>query len=621
MCPIPRLYQQAPREGLVTVLRIHPALALTLLCSAAAAQTPAQPPQQQPPIQIQVPLQPRPDDQIVTLHANARAVLLDVVVTDGHGHPVHGLKPQDFHIEEDGKPQTVASLEEHHPLTPEELAKQPKLRDLGPNTFTNRKPPPTEGASTVFLLDALDSSPQAQIYARDQLLHWIDDEIKDLPPGAHSLGNQVAIFQLDTQLHQIQGFTTDPAELKTAIKERYKPVLNPIAGARNNYAVAAVQMDVLTHAMQQIGAYLQTRPGRKNLVWFTAHIPRYSYDDGTYVGGALHDSQSFLFDYSKATDALVLGEVSVYPIDTRGLQVDPAYSAASGRAPSAGSAGAFSTRQFFEHNDLDQVAEATGGHAFYNTNGIKQAVAEVIDTGSSYYTLSYYPTNKKWDGSYRNLKLELPGGVQPEYRHGYYAQASEGPRPEPAANSAAAGRVQITHHDVVSPDEAAFNRSMHLGAVQLNQIVFAAHIEVDPAVQKLAKNQPLPNGNYLEQKYRDKPFRTYKVLYVVPGAQIEMDPQNGGQPGGTHKGSLELTTLVIDDKDNLVNSNSLTLNMNLKDDNYQLMVAKGLDVPLTIAVPEKGSYFLRVGVHDKISGKSGTLELSTGNVKIGPLGP
>jgi VWFA-related protein len=106
----------------------------------------------------------------------------------------------------------------------------------------------------------------------------------------------------------------------------------------------------------------------------------------------------------------VLGEVSVYPIDTRGLQVDPAYSAASGRAPSAGSAGAFSTRQFFEHNDLDQVAEATGGHAFYNTNGIKQAVAEVIDTGSSYYTLSYYPTNKKWDGSYRNLKLELPGG-------------------------------------------------------------------------------------------------------------------------------------------------------------------------------------------------------------------
>jgi VWFA-related protein len=375
-------------------IRLVGAALFSLPFCSALAQAPA-------PIQIQVPpLEQR--DQIVTLQAHARAVLVDVVITDGHGHAVHGLKAEDFQILEDGKPQTIVSMEEHHAPTAAELAGAPKMRSLGQNSFSNRKPPANDSAATVFLLDALDSSVQAQMMARDQLLKWVDEM------GANS-GSQVAIFQLDTQLHLLQGFTSDHAMLKTALKDRYKPVLTAVPHG-NGYVTAAIQMDVLTHAMQDLGAYLQTRPGRKNLVWFTTHIPRYSYDDGTEVGGALHDSQSFLFDYSKATDALVMGEISVYPIDTRGLQVNPAFTAASSGRASVNSQARFDTRQFFEHTDLDEVAEATGGRAFYNTNGIKQAVAEVIETGSSYYTLSYYPSNKTWDGSFRTLKVKAEPG-------------------------------------------------------------------------------------------------------------------------------------------------------------------------------------------------------------------
>src|ERR1700678_1700461 len=39
-------------------------------------------------------------DQITTLHATARLVVLDVVVVDGDGHPVHGLKSSDFALTE-----------------------------------------------------------------------------------------------------------------------------------------------------------------------------------------------------------------------------------------------------------------------------------------------------------------------------------------------------------------------------------------------------------------------------------------------------------------------------------------------------------------------------------------
>jgi VWFA-related protein len=582
-------------------------IALTLVSTATA---------QQSPLQIQLPPLQQPAPAVLTLHASSRAVLLDVVVTDAHGHAVHNLKPNDFRILEDGEPQTVASLEEHHPLTAAEIAAQPAVPPLGPNTFSNRRQPAANAsAATVFLLDALDSSVQAQMYAREQLLSWVNE----MPPG-----NQVAVFQLDSSLHLIQGFTSDPAVLKAAIKERSKPQLSPIPTGIG-YVGAASQMGILTNAMQSLGAYLATRPGRKSLVWFTAHIPRYAYDSGSQVGGALHDSQGFVFDYSKATDSLVLGEVSVYPIDTRGLETDPAFSAANSRPPSARSAQRFSTRQFFEHTDLDQVAEATGGKAFYNTNGIKQSVSEVVETGSSFYTLSFYPTNKNWDGKYRKLKVDTAeSGLQLQYRHGYYAQKEAVPLPQPTVTQAPptknppdpSGRVQLTH-TAPTPDNAAFAAAMHLGAVDPAGVIFTARVDVDPRIQKLSKTEPLPRDNYFDAKYKDHPFRTFKVFYRLDPTQFQLTTL----PSGIHHGEIETVTLVLDNQGMMVNSLITTVEMNLNAANYAKAKAGGIELLSQIAVPEKGSYFLRAGVHDKTTGKSGALEFSTTDVKLNPPTP
>ena len=554
-------------------------------------------------------LSQQPQPRVLTLYANSRAVLLDVVVTDSHGHPIHNLKSDDFRVFEDGKLQAVSSLEEHHPGT--RLAVQPALPPLGPNTFSNRRQPATGGTYTVFLLDALDSPVTAQMYAREQLLSWVGS----MPPG-----NQVAIFQLDTQLHLIQGFTSDPAVLKAAIKERSQPIMTPVPRGGGE-TTAAIQMDFLTHAMESIGSYLQTRPGRKNLVWFTGHIPRFAYDDGTYVGGALHDSQGFVFDYSKATDSLVLGEVSVYPIDTRGLQTDPAFSAANDRQPSMASADRFTTRQFFQHTDLDQVAEATGGKAFYNTNGIKESITEVLEDGASYYTLSFYPANKKWDGTYRNLKVETETpGSQLQYRHGYYALRETVSLPSPTSTTPPptsnppdpSGRVQLTHSSL-TPDQSAFATAMHLGSVDPGQIIFTAHVDVNPTVHKLSKTQPLPKDNYLDPKYKDHPYRTFRVFYRLGPDQCHLT----AMPNGNHHGELEAATLVLDNQGVMINSIITKVEMNLNDVNYAAAQAGGVELLARIAVPEKGTYFLKAGVHDKTTGKSGVIEFSTTDVKIG----
>jgi VWFA-related protein len=598
-------------------------LALAMLSGTAFAQQPAaqQPAQnpQQPPVQIQVPpLQRR--DPILTLHAESRAVLLDVVVTDGHGNPVHNLQPGDFRIIEDGETQTVASLEEHHPPDPAKIAAEPKLPALASNTFSNRKAPATDrsdkSAATVFLLDAVDSPMTAQIYARDQILQWI----AIMPPGT-----EVAIFQLGVQLHLIQGFTSDSAVLRSAVKDRYKPLLTALP-RRAGYVGQAFQMDSINSAMKSLGAYLATRPGRKNLIWFTGHVPPSVYANGSAMGGSLHDSESFVFNYSKATEALTLGDVSVYPIDTRGLQTDPAWSAANSGPPSNHSASNFAATQFFQHSDLQAVAEATGGRAFYNTNGIKQVISEVVDAGSTYYTLSYYPTNKQWDGRYRKLKLETTQPrLQLEYRRGYYALAVAPPSQPPATTTPLPstsyppdpyGRVQLTHHQP-TPDQAAFIRAMHLGGIDPNQIVFTSRVEINPAVDKLGKKDPLPKDNFLDPKYKDHPFRTFNIFSQVDFRQIEVEEQ----PDGYRTGTIECAAFVLDDQGLIVNSLITSVDLHLSPASYAQALAGGVELLSPIAVPEKGTYFLRVGVHDKSTGRAGALEFSTSDVKIAPPTP
>ncbi|HEY9138861.1 MAG TPA: hypothetical protein VIM67_11360, partial [Terriglobus sp.] len=58
------------------------------------------------------------DNAITTLRTDVRLTTVDVVVTDGKGNPVHGLKAEDFSIFENKKGQKVTSFEEHVSLAP-----------------------------------------------------------------------------------------------------------------------------------------------------------------------------------------------------------------------------------------------------------------------------------------------------------------------------------------------------------------------------------------------------------------------------------------------------------------------------------------------------------------------
>ena len=541
-----------------------------------------------------------PLDNVATLRTRARLVLLDVVVTDGNGKPVRGLKAPDFTLLEDGAPQVLSSFEEHSPITAEDAAKAAAAVKLPPNQFTNYDPVPNESAATVFLLDALDTPIQAQMYLREQMIAYM----KTVPAGT-----KIAIFQLDTQMRVIQDFTSDQEALRRAVNgKRDQPELSPLLGGPRapGYVREQMRQDILTQGMQGLARYLAPFPGRKNLIWFTARVPIPLYGPGFNV--PFPDITSFIDDFSKTTDVLTLSRIAVYPIDSRGLQTGPV--AGGGRR---GGETGFVTRQFYQHGDLDDVAEATGGKAFYNTNGLKQAIAEVVGTGSNYYTLSYTPTNKNWDGSYRKLQVKLAEqGMHLEYRRGYFARDDE----------AAENRhmAQLQSHRKVLPMPAGIGSvpttmeaAMRMGAGDPKDVIFL--VDVMPAADvSRANGDQLPKDNYLDKKYRKGAHRDYQIHYTVDARTMQLMPT----PDLNFHGHLEFVALVYDELGQVVNSKSSQVQIDMRDAEYQQLMRTGrLGFDQSIAIPAKGNYFLRMGVHDVPGNKVGALEVPVDQIQLG----
>src|SRR5579863_10521773 len=123
------------------------------------------------------------DQAAPVFKAETRQVLVDVVVTDRSGHFVSGLKPDDFTVIEDGKPQKIAGFGVHaQPATPQKPA--PPIH-LPPNQYTNYQIADPQRPITIVLMDVLNTQVQDQAYTKKQMIEFL----KALPPG-----QRVALF-------------------------------------------------------------------------------------------------------------------------------------------------------------------------------------------------------------------------------------------------------------------------------------------------------------------------------------------------------------------------------------------------------------------------------------------
>jgi VWFA-related protein len=560
----------------------------------AGAQSPAQ--------QSPAPIVRQPDPY--TLSVTAREVVFDVVVTDAAGHSVKALKASDFSLSEDGVPQTVLSLTEHSAMTPEALARLAPPQRLPANLFTSFQPQGNTNAVTVVLIDALDTPLDAQMYLREEMLQFM----KTLPAG-----NVFAIFQLDASMHLVQGFTSDPQALLKALRsKRDLPSLNTLRGPGPAHYYAAQRKQLLNEGLRLMGSYLAAVPGRKNLIWFTGAVPHAALG---LKGNPFPDSIDYNNQIEQAANVQSLSEVAIYPIDARGVSI----CCSNGES----------------HDQMDEVAARTGGEAYHDTNGLTDALREITATSSNYYTLAYAPTNPDWNAHHRSIELSVNApGLTLLYRHGYYARKERKPQRladarevQAAYNPAAAstsGQSAPTAPDAPTlktppASTTLLEDAMQLGAVPSGELLFNVSITPADKPERLKKSDALPQDDFMSADFRNKPFRRLQLSYAVDPQRLALLPSSDGM----RHGRLKYVALVYTPRGELVNSLATETTVSIHSDAYERIVQmrKGIGITQEIAVPQKGIYFLRIGVYDEVGDLVGTTEVPVDAIQSGVAGP
>jgi VWFA-related protein len=566
-----------------------------------------------------------PQSSGITLKSSAQIVIVDVIVSGKNGTPIHDLKSSDFALTENGKPEAISHFEEHTGPSPAQLATKTAPLDLPPGVFTNYTPNSNSGPLNVLLLDMLNTALNDQTFVHQQLLQFL----KETPPGT-----RIAVFGLTDHLILLQGFNSDPAVLKAALElprsAARSPLLDDAVGSGGGSqrpgqkmidALAQMgekemiakfrQLDAVMNtdqlhlraqytltAMNQLALYLSGMPGRKNLMWFSSSFPINLLPSDS---GKLSDPFVVMGnaenEFRETTNLLTRGQVSVYPIDARGLlRREPWDASVSGREDGlAIGAGAPSTLHQYdsrlgdEHETMLRMAEDTGGKAFINTNGLAGAVSQAIALGSNYYTLTYTPIDHNWNGSFRKIQVKLAHeNYTLSYRRGYYAG-------DPNVPYSRTGNIAASPTRPYSPMKTA----MLFGAPSATQIIFKIAID-----HGTSEEQSVAAENKSAAKIKG-PFHLYNVHYALNRDSIQFEDG----PNGAHSGSFTFDAFLYNQAGDLVNAATSTINADLTADAFNKLKTVGVQFALPISVPVKGDYYLRIGIHDLRSNRVGAVEV------------
>jgi VWFA-related protein len=375
-------------------------------------------------------------------------VSVDVVVRDRNGNVVRGLTDADFEVREDGRPQEVRTF------VFQEIAGAP-LAAASVNLLAGVEERVLEatsrGASTpaasatplepmrsealagrrlvILLFDTASMAPEDVQRSVDSARTWVTKEM--------STADLVAVATISSLLSVLQDFTAEASLVTSALNqlawsdgtETPPPVAS--TAATDDAAAAATDEttttdadaaelemfnnDLRLRALRTLAESLAPIEQKKAILYFS--------------GGMQRSGQDNQVELRSAVNAAVRANVSIYPIDTRGLQaVVPGGDArqASGRGQAMFS-GRGMAQQFARlsasQDTLVTLAADTGGRAFTDTNDFGEAFARVRRDMSAYYLLGYSSTNPTKDGRFRRIVVRVKNpDYRVEARAGYYAE-------------------------------------------------------------------------------------------------------------------------------------------------------------------------------------------------------
>ncbi len=393
--------------------------------------------------------QVQPAQAPAPIRVRVNVVEVRVVVRDEHGKPVANLSREDFHLYDDGKPQTIANFTVETPeVRSAEAAAAPSA---GPTEELMPTTAPERFVALVF--DDTHLSFADLMYARNSATGFLDglqpgdrvglysvsgglnhnftaskEELKkalaglsshfamvrrqgDCPKVSHYLANQVDTLQDETAFRLIVNdalhcaYGNDPKMMAQAEMLARNAVQQAMAlGQADNNQVYDQLMAIVK--------WMETKPGRRTVVFISP-------------GVSLTNDRTRL---QRVVEEANRQRIVINTLDARGVFTEGKFSGDSG-ASETSRAMALNSQEATEQSDLlINLADGTGGTHYLYSNDIAGRLKQLGDDPAITYILTFSPTAAKGDGAFHKLNVGLTENrhYQIVARNGYYDEKKLG---------------------------------------------------------------------------------------------------------------------------------------------------------------------------------------------------
>jgi len=537
-----------------------------------------------------------------TLQVQRNLVLVRVVVRDAKGHPVTGLRKEDFRLFDSRKPQVIThfSMEATtvRPAAPEAVGEHPGA----PPTQPEESPAPSTAQRFLGLyFDDMLMAFQDVVRTRDAASRYL---AKALQPG-----DRVGIFTSSAQ--DEVDFTDDRGKIQEALsrlrpRPRTPRELNPCPDILDYQAYKIVQQhdpDAIEIAAEDIlncryhGDPESSNQARGDVDFEAMQILNFSQTESEDALRRLEElvrhlavfpgqrsivliSPGFLTISSKnrwsdIVDRALRANVVINTFDARGLfTVTPGGDASSPSRFSSRRPDLMGKKSQLKHEELRHAAEVlsdtavdTGGTYFHNSNDFDEGFRMVGSFPEVYYVLGFSPQNLKLDGRFHPLQVSLatPKGLSVQARRGYFAPRSAG---DPAAKE-----KEEIEQAVFSQDE------LHELPVQVNTQFF----KINENNAKLS-------------------ILTRVDLHLVRFRKEQ----------GRNLNNLTFVTALFDRDGKYMSSKEKTIEFHLRDESLEKLTQSGITAKTSFDL-RPGTYLVRQVVRDaeggQLSGLNRTVEI------------
>ncbi len=266
----------------------------------------------------------QPSDYV--LHVESDVVLVNVTVRDKNGNFVRGLKPENFTILEDDKPQKIVSFDTENvdAIPAPDVAQVKPLPESAPGQSTpaaQANTPAQSAASPykdrrliVLFFDLSAMEPDEIDHAVTSAEHYVDTQMAP--------ADLVSIVSLGSSLLVNQDFTTDHALLKkqlaafssgsgqgfeegtTGTTEGTPDTGQPFTADDTEYNI--FNTDRRLEALRSVAEKLAYVQQKKSLIYFSSGMDRTGIENQSELRAAVN--------------AAVRSNLAIYTMDMRGLQ-------------------------------------------------------------------------------------------------------------------------------------------------------------------------------------------------------------------------------------------------------------------------------------------------------------